>query len=704
MASSRSTTLQSDDADEAVRALKERYAERMRERERVPDLIQKTYRDAWSRFYDWEPAYCQQIIQCLLSPSPSLSSTSTLNYSCPENDAMQVDTDKSFTFWSMDSDAAPVTMDAEDIVLPPFSIKDYGYPKYEACTPATRNIRHDAEPHTIHQLQFIPYADEPGFRPRHYASRYDTFAWQASWYDVDFKLVVLDAVWSLRNSGISLSTMDEHDFAFFPQVADGDSRSISDLIRTLRHRDLVQWNDVNPMEQIDALRTTSKYSLWTSVTRLESMFCPNIGCISAGCLAHKHPRPLLSHVQPKKTNLDLSEDADKRPCGPECYRLDLTNKPLGNDILMLNEDVRDMLKLFPDAPICKLAMLCKVDCSDVYYTRGHYLPDGKPSRFYDNQAIVPDRRPANVDTTVCSHEGPCDSSRRCVCVAANQDCGRRCRCGPGCKTRRGCKCEGPCLWNGNPVCECIWKFRECSPDFCQRHKKKNKKGERPKHCCANMAIQKDQKPNLVVRVGSFGMGTFTTTPLRKDTFLGEYVGELYPLHPDEDCVEDYHARMESASRKVNRYRHLNYMFTLGDDAVDGKDKRGSMGNGEGDDDRLTPVVDAATVGDPTRCLNDSLNNPQRLNAEATRINVDGDERIYFYTTKAVEAGAELLLGYGEGYWQNTDDRSTEDEQEAAARDGPSRGESPSEEHFLAETEDEKTDEEADELDGEVYDG
>lgn len=31
----------------------------------------------------------------------------------------------------------------------------------------------------------------------------------------------------------------------------------------------------------------------------------------------------------------------------------------------IQQDICDMLKLFPDAPICKLAILCNADCRDV---------------------------------------------------------------------------------------------------------------------------------------------------------------------------------------------------------------------------------------------------------------------------------------------------------------------------------------------------
>ncbi len=31
----------------------------------------------------------------------------------------------------------------------------------------------------------------------------------------------------------------------------------------------------------------------------------------------------------------------------------------------INQDICDILKVFPDAPICKLAILCNTDCRDV---------------------------------------------------------------------------------------------------------------------------------------------------------------------------------------------------------------------------------------------------------------------------------------------------------------------------------------------------
>lgn len=54
--------------------------------------------------------------------------------------------------------------------------------------------------------------------------------------------------------------------------------------------------------------------------------------------------------------------------------------------------------------------------------------------------------------------------------------------------------------------------------------------------------------------------------------------------------------MERAQRKLNRHRKLNYMFSLSD--------------------QTRMVLDAATVGGPTRCLNDST--------VATRLNASAD--------------------------------------------------------------------------------
>ncbi|RPD55637.1 SET domain-containing protein [Lentinus tigrinus ALCF2SS1-6] len=305
----------------------------------------------------------------------------------------------------------------------------------------------------------------------------------------------------------------------------------------------------------------------------------------------------------------------------------------------INQDICDVLKVFPDAPICKLALLCNADCRDVYYHRMMYLPNKNST--IPEQVIVDRKAPRagaiQYLSDVCDHNGPCVPPL-CICAIRQEWCNRRCGCFGRCGARKGCTCEdGKCLDNAevngdlSRLCPCIDAGWECSPELCagvrNRRLKKNMK-----HACRSMYLQKDKKPTIVVKQATFGLGAFANGKIPAGTFLGEYIAEKYPL-ADE--------KIDRAVRRVNWHRGLNYMFSLNDDSG---------------------VLDAATVGDPTRCLNDSLNKDD-LNVKAEPTTVDGDMRIYFWAFKDVKKDEELLLGYGEGYWANYFVSNTDEDEE-----------------------------------------
>ncbi|TBU28296.1 hypothetical protein BD311DRAFT_332208 [Dichomitus squalens] len=154
-----------------------------------------------------------------------------------------------------------------------------------------------------------------------------------------------------------------------------------------------------------------------------------------------------------------------------------------------------------------------------------------------------------------------------------------------------------------------------------------------------MTLQTRMPKKLAVYQGSFGLGTFATSDIPKESLLGEYIGEYFTM-PLTQRARD---RADEAQKMVFQHRGLNYLFGL---------------NGDQDS-----VLDAATVGDPTRCLNHPPKGT-KPNAAAEEINVDGDVKIYFTTgKKLVKKGRELLLDYGEDYWgpSNNDKNVSGDE-------------------------------------------
>ncbi|TFK84037.1 hypothetical protein K466DRAFT_238792 [Polyporus arcularius HHB13444] len=449
--------MDAEDVDDELQAA--RYAERIRERMRVPDMIVAAYRTAWSSFYDWEPGYSEHILRGLQAPaaaSPASSIDILLEAPVRDFDSMAVDPDPSLTFMilSADPDVPPQSVEAYDVSLPDVSVMRFAYSKYEFCTPATRNIS-NARDQRI--LEFIPYADEPGFYFILYAQQHDSFAWQSSYYDVDYKLIALHAAWSLHDAGLSLGAMDDYKIRFFPYLTRN-----SGLLTTLSNRDLIDWTDNVPSQQLAALREAARRpKLWGSISSLDSLFCRSTNCVEGLCMLHKASKPPLRHTKHKKTNEEYMESS--RPCGPKCYRAE--QDPEETDIMEINQDICDILKVFPDAPICKLAILCNADCRDVYYHRIMYLPE-KSSLLTGQDAlnekgpqigVVPHR------PDICNHDGPCVAPA-CVCALRQTMCGRRCGCFARCGLRKGCTCEdGKCL---EGICPCMQAGWECSPELC----------------------------------------------------------------------------------------------------------------------------------------------------------------------------------------------------------------------------------------------
>ncbi|KAI0674689.1 hypothetical protein C8Q78DRAFT_612696 [Trametes maxima] len=149
-------------------------------------------------------------------------------------------------------------------------------------------------------------------------------------------------------------------------------------------------------------------------------------------------------------------------------------------------------------------------------------------------------------------------------------------CTKSCKNQfRGCKCpSNKC----GATCICRQAGRDCDPEMCGRMKRAGHGRKRTKHTCTNSQLLLGRVTHVSVKIGSFGLGTFATAKIAKDALIGEYVAEIIP-RPTRD--------IDQAQGTINRHRGLNYMF---DEILA--------------DGHLPVSVDAATVGNPTRYLND----------------------------------------------------------------------------------------------------
>ena len=167
----------------------------------VPDAIQDAYRSAWNEFYAWEPAHSAQLLRNLqvdLGVPSTVSSDDLVAHAGSErlgvDNSMDVDVDDDavvpqpdYTQCFPTLSTSPVPLSADTVFADNTPSTDYAYPKYEACTPAARSIRHDDEEGAV--LRFVPYADEGEMARSRYlhqfARPYKDLAWQTEWFDVD---------------------------------------------------------------------------------------------------------------------------------------------------------------------------------------------------------------------------------------------------------------------------------------------------------------------------------------------------------------------------------------------------------------------------------------------------------------------------------------------------------------------------------------
>ncbi|TBU57145.1 hypothetical protein BD310DRAFT_978363 [Dichomitus squalens] len=318
---SRTSTPHSDEELDVV--LRERYAERIRELARVPEQIQAAYRDAWQQYYVWEPAYCERTLRNLRTTDPS-SAFALDDFLSDFGDLSDVDNSIEgegnrvlYEQWIVDDDEVIYNAGAmEETSLPP--CKDCAYPKYESCTPATRNIKHELD---VRILQYMPY-DDPSFLQHdleEFARKHDVFAWQHSWYDVDFKLIALEAVYRLHSAGLSPEVLDQYSVDFFPSI-DGSSG----LSASMHHRDLLQWGDSYSSDssaQVSALNklrpSSASPHLGKSVDDMTTSFCASANCHEALCMLHRQRYPPFALDPATGNHKDLRRVTI---CGPNCFR------------------------------------------------------------------------------------------------------------------------------------------------------------------------------------------------------------------------------------------------------------------------------------------------------------------------------------------------------------------------------------------------
>ena len=141
--------------------------------------------------------------------------------------------------------------------------------------------------------------------------------------------------------------------------------------------------------------------------------------------------------------------------------------------------------------------------------------------------------------------------------------------------------ESPCGADS----ECINRLllTECQPSLCKAKDK-----------CGNQRFQRRNYPKVdVLRTRDKGWGLFTKNPVRKGTFMIEYVGELITM-------AEFHRRVDEGMRKYGEEMHFYYMMM--------------------DSSRM---IDAGPKGNIARFMNHSCD----PNCETQKWTVNGDTRV-----------------------------------------------------------------------------
>lgn len=125
-----------------------------------------------------------------------------------------------------------------------------------------------------------------------------------------------------------------------------------------------------------------------------------------------------------------------------------------------------------------------------------------------------------------------------------------------------------------------------------------------------------------------GVGARALQDIKAGTFIGEYVGEVYPQGDEDDCDE-----------WIPRYGHGLYLMyaTL----LNGVPKSRK---------RELYCIDAARLGNWTRYINHSC----RPNTSYTSVNIGHRQLVLIKTTKNIKFGEELTVNYGKSYFSHID--------------------------------------------------
>ncbi|KAF9460279.1 hypothetical protein BDZ94DRAFT_1324210 [Collybia nuda] len=593
----------------------------------VDTLITNVYRATWTDFYTWEQDYCRRTLNSLSrNPPPNHStewrprseaSRSTL-FDPPVHVTQEPITNNIETFTMVEynienGDPRTSTLAVETYNILPGPAP---CPPYEMCTPASRNINvgDDSE-----YMPFIPLVDDPTFNYHTHVAEYRYFEWQLPNRDPDLEVIVIQTVYRLHvDHKLSLPSIDESGILPLPILANPGG-----VLHTSRRRDFPAWDAL--LSQTSALPYFSSHSGAgpnTNLTNLIRDFCNNFNCTIGYCSVHMGEMSIPEPVPPTVLSDALAHTVDS-PCSVKCF---LLKNPLYIGDIWTFTDIEllhSILRYAPDTSPCDLAVICRKPCQEVLRYRRFCIPNAEVEKQSER---APKARPIRTNTLQyqdhdaasftpnrpCSHQGSCDSKSNCPCFLNDSHCDNGCRCDRKCLRRwRGCNCAGNKQGKACSTsrCPCYKAHRECDPSLCIRCDAKGAEAG----ICKNAEIQRDQRKLTAVRMSQWGLGLFLVEPAEEEDLLIEYTGEL--IYEPTTLCRDY----------VSRHRGRTYVFQL----------------------NPTLSIDSSKAGNESRFINHS----KKPNCHACVRLVNGEHRIGLFALKKIEAGSELLLNYGDSFFE-----------------------------------------------------
>ncbi len=209
--------------------------------------------------------------------------------------------------------------------------------------------------------------------------------------------------------------------------------------------------------------------------------------------------------------------------------------------------------------------------SEMIESKGLKPPDGQFNRRWWHENTYAHRWDERKPFFPCNHEGSCEQAQ-CRCFRENITCEKTCKCSQLCKRRfPGCNCvrASPKRVCTTVTCLCVKFSRECDADLCggcgaseildpvNKYNEDILEGR-----CFNVAIQRGvPKKTLLGHSEVHGFGLYVGEDVKKDEYIGEYVGEIVSVQEGVRRYTIYHYQQTMYLFKLNTSKLKNHLLS-----------------------------------------------------------------------------------------------------------------------------------------------